>query len=310
MIPVSPTFEKMCVIVPSHISSALRIKGFCECLKSMLNQLTVVHVRVSISFTSELLQKVCIAALTKYNLMCNVHIDIHFQPEAMSQFEHIDYIYKHLPLNVKFVLFCDDDDSYHFARTQQFASAIDHNSDAVVYFETLDSEPKKHPDEYWKCCVPIHVLGTFLAQIEPNIKKHIFCDMVFVKYLQYLNGRYGVLSHNIYLYNYNRPNTSITGATKLHNEIMNTQIKTNQHDFDDFILGLNAHIVQNMDKFIQNMFLDAIDPHITFTMSLEEQLLENKKYIGYINPDIVHQLQTRFDETTKLRGMLELYTQM
>ena len=109
---VSNIKMKMCVIVPSHINHISRTKSLICCLQSLMNQTNIIPVYLSISFETDLDKTLFNKLFEGKNLLNNKFICVIYQEIKTSKFRHINKVIDSIKKTYKYVMFCDDDDTY------------------------------------------------------------------------------------------------------------------------------------------------------------------------------------------------------
>ena len=101
-----------CIIVPSHINNINRTKLLICCLQSLTNQTNKIPIYLSISFETDLDKTLFNKLIEKNNLLNNRFICIIYQGIQTSQFRNIEKVIDNIKNTYKYVMFCDDDDTY------------------------------------------------------------------------------------------------------------------------------------------------------------------------------------------------------
>jgi hypothetical protein len=306
-----------CIIIPSHINNINRTKLLMHCLQSLIDQTSTIPIYLSISFESDLDKRLFEKLIEKNNLLDNKLICIYYQERQTSQFRHIEKVINNIKNLYKYIMFCDDDDTYEKDRVEKFLIMIRHGfincpKDKIfVGVYEMDLYKGSHSlafYEYWSYCVKIDFIINFINIIKTSnydyvIDNHM-CDVLFSTYLRMLNNKHIFVSINKKLYNYNRNEHSITKKISEHNKIQNSAIPEKVYDFKIFIKGLNEFLEENMETFKNNIFVKYTMCKISFETMLNEILRDNYKYKNDIDKDILKKLKFEYDNIERLCNIL------
>jgi len=309
-----------CVIVPSHINNINRTKSLMCCLQSLVNQTRKIQIYLSISFETDLDKTLFNKLIEKNNLLNNIFICIIYQERQTSQFRHIDKVVDIIKDTYKYVMFCDDDDTYEINRVEKFTILLEHGRNncpkdkIFVGAYERDLQKGSHSSsfyEYWSYCVNIEFIINFMKIIKMNGYDYCIdnkmCDVLFATYLRCLNDTHLFISICEKLYNYNRNEYSITNKISKQNEINKKIIPTNVYNFEIFIQGLNDFLEEKMESFKNNIFVKYSMCKVSFENILNELLGKNYKYKYQINKKILEKIKFEYDNIKYLCDILYQY---
>jgi len=288
------------ILIPSHITEATRIAHLKECIGSLADQIYVVDVHLSISFETALLRSVFQRMIEKYYKDVEF-LHIHEQETKKSQFRHIEFLYGEIKDKYDWVMFCDDDDSYHPTRVAEFNCAIDSiKGDASIVGIT---EMKKISDddtwyEYWCSCVQKHILGTFidkLYKIDLTFLEYKCCDVLFANYLRFSHNIRYLGNPGLTLYNYRQSDTSFTGNVRTQNENIKSKI-TNLNDFGTFIKVWGKAMQEQKEEICNGIYLWVlVFPTIEFHDLLTDVIGPNAQFIDKLDKNLVQSFKERYN---------------
>jgi len=309
-----------CIIVPSHIINIERTKLLICCLQSLINQTKKIPIYLSISFETELDRTLFKKLIEKNNLLNNILICIIYQERQTSQFRHIEKVIDNVKNTYKYVLFCDDDDTYEIERVEKIMFMIEYGctncpKDKIfVGAYEMDLQKGSHSSsfyEYWSYCVNIEFIINFINIIKINNYDYYIdnkmCDVLFSSYLRCLDNKHIFVSINEKLYNYNRNEYSITKKIAKQNKINNNIIKKKHSNFEIFIQYLNECLEENIESIKNNIFIIYSMRKVSFENTLYELLKENYKYKNKINRKILETIKFEYDNIKYLCDILYQY---
>jgi hypothetical protein len=309
-----------CIVVPSHINNIKRTKLLICCLQSLINQTHKIQIYLSISFETELDRTLFTKLIEKNNLLNNILICIIYQERQTSQFRHIEKVVDNIKNVYKYIMFCDDDDTYEMDRVEKFKIMTEHGytncpKDKIfVGAYERDLQKGSHSSsfyEYWSYCVNIEFIINFINIIKLNNYDYYIdnkmCDVLFSTYLRYLDNKHIFVSINEKLYNYNRNEYSITKKIAKQNNINNNIIKKKESNFEIFIQDLNECLEKNIETIKNNIFVIYSMRKVSFENMLNELLKENYKYKNKINKKILEKIKFEYDNMEYLCDILYQY---
>lgn len=305
-----------CIVVPSHISNVTRTKMLIRCLNSLIYQTVKNKIYLSISFETEL-DKVLFNKLIRQNDLLDIDLlCIKYREEKHSQFRHIEKVIDEIKDIHKYIMFCDDDDTYQPERVEIFNSIIEYgmeeSPEGKIFVGAYEKKNiKTHSEEfheYWSYCVDINFIMNFIKNLKDNgfdnYLDNKMCDVIFASYLRSLNSNhvFGALPYK--LYNYNKNEHSITGQIKQHNDNNKVNKKTPTTDFKLFIDCANEQIHKEIDGMRDNIIMFYAIGRITFDEILKRTLIDSYKYIDHLDKNIVETLQDEYNNIKSLCDIL------
>jgi len=291
-----------CIIIPSHINNFNRTKLLVSCLHSLINQIMTIPIYLSISFETELDKRLFNKLIEKNNLLNCILLCIIYKDKKTKQFRHIEQMITFIKDKYKYVMFCDDDDTYDLSRVEKFRIMIQYGfmniqKDKIfvgVYERELQKSHKIKFYEYWSYCVNIKFIINFINILKNNNYDYVFdnimCDVLFSSYLRHLDNNHVFVSINEKLYNYNKHKNSITGR----------------------IISSNIFINNTLDNFeLNEEFMNSIKNNIFIFYSMLkmpfEEILQKYQYKIKINKYIIKKLKFEYDNIKSLCDILYQY---
>jgi hypothetical protein len=310
-----------CVIVPSHISNINRTKMLMRCLHSLTTQTTKIPIYLSISFETEIDKTLFNKLIEKNDLVNNETLTIIYQHQRTSQFRHIENVVDNIKNVYKYVMFCDDDDTYEIDRVEKFMVLInfgitncpkDKNFSGCYESDLQKGSHSSSFYEYWSYCVDVDVILNFIEILKINnygyVVDNTMCDVLFSTYLRHLDDRHVFASICEKLYNYNRNEFSIT-QTILKNNKRNREehVPIITNNIEMFIKSMNEDIERNMEVIKDNIFLLYSIRKSSLDDILKRLLGENYMYKNRINPTILSKIEFEYDNVKCLCEYLYQY---
>jgi len=305
-----------CVVVPSHISNINRTKLLLECLRSLLNQTIKIPIYLSMSFETELDKILFGKCIEKNNLLNNELLHIVYQYKRTCQFRHIEMMVNNIKNLYKFVMFCDDDDTYEIDRVEKFMIMIQDGymncpKDKIfvgVYERYSGNGHSSSFHEYWAYGVKIEFILNFMNILKINNYGYIFdnkfCDVLFATYLRALDHRHFFVSINEKLYNYNRNEYSITGTISKNNKLVKKHVPIVTNNFEAFIRDLNETLEQKMETIRNNIFIEHSMRGRSLHDIMKRFMRENYIYINKIDKTILSKIEFEYDKVKHLCDLL------
>jgi hypothetical protein len=261
------------IIVASHISNPKRIGHLSHCLRSLLNQTYPIAIYLSISFENENLQNAFAEMFSKTTEFASPFMYLIIKTEKTPQMRHM---YELLPLienKHKWLMFCDDDDSYEPNRTETFLKNIANCLHTVaeqmsdkrfvgVYESTFGKDHRQQRHEFWCYCVDINVLQFFMNKVAPHseVLNHSCCDVLFGEYLRRLRPDYLFAAINTPLYNYRITDNSdsITGVIQTRNKLVRPAREITTENMHECAKDLNDYLHSELSIFLHDTFLRTL----------------------------------------------------
>lgn len=311
---------KTCVIVPSHIGNISRTKLLMHCLHSLTNQTIKIPIYLSISFETELDNILFKKTIEKNDLINNELLYIVYQYRQTSQFRHIEKVIDNIKNTYKYVMFCDDDDTYEIDRVEKFMIMIEHGitfcqKDKIfVGAYEYNLQKGSHSSlfyEYWSYCVNIEFIVNFMNILKINNYDYVIdnkmCDVLFASYLRHLDSRHLFYLINEKLYNYNSNEYSITNIILKNNERAMNVPPIAENNFETFIQSINETLEQYMESIKDNILVGYSIRKMSFNTILKRELRENYMYKNKINQIILSKIEFEYDNIKRLCDMLYQY---
>jgi hypothetical protein len=267
------TYKTFCIAIASHISSAKRIQYLVECLKSLLSQTVPIDIYLSISFESKVIHMDFLNAIIENKIMNNPYFHLVTREEKTPQMRHFYLLMEKLKKH-KWVMFCDDDDTYDKARVENIVKSIYiidkscNSSEKIfsgLYESHCEKDHREHRHEYWCYCVNICVMERFYEYLKdyPDIIDNKCCDVLFGEFIRRLGLGYffGRLDMRLYNYRVTENQDSITGVIQARQSIYT---KKEQHpplgspELTDYIIDWNEYLYKHMDVYLHDVFLRSI----------------------------------------------------
>jgi len=296
-----------CIFVASHISNKERIPYLTECIGSLINQRMRVYVYISISVSSQDVFDNVLIAIKAFVASCDF-LNICLQNEKTSQMKHYNYLLDTFGKNHKWILFCDDDDTYHIERTSHFAQCITkatedlRDSDLILggVYESVDENHKKRRQEYWSYMVSIDILNDFykIVKEEPDIINHKCCDVLFAEYLRRKNNNIVFVQIKDHYYNYRIEDNSnsVTAFIKSKQDLYTLNSKPPNKESDEwsgYVKNWERFVNNNIEIFLHDTFLKTIvgyDIHKIY----ETEFLDNYVLIDSIKNEPLDRIYSKY----------------
>ena len=115
--------SSFCIAIASHISNRNRIPYLQECLRSLISQSSPIPIYLSISFATTEIREETLNQIHP-DAIQSEYLNIRVREQKTAQMRHYFLIHAEIHQLHKWVMFCDDDDTYHPDRTQHFMKTI------------------------------------------------------------------------------------------------------------------------------------------------------------------------------------------
>ena len=316
---------EMCIIIPSHIDNISRTKLLMSCLQSLINQTHQIQIYLSISFETELDRELFKKILEKNNFN-NKLICIHYQERKTSQFRHIEKMVDIIKDKYKYIMFCDDDDTYEIERVEIFKNNIEFGCEGISIFPKdkifagtyeMKSQKGSHNEsfyEYWSYCVNTELILNFINIIKINnydcYIDHKMCDVLFASYLRNLDNRHLFIPIDESLYNYNTQHeysNSITQQILKKNKERKALPQYNYTNFEELIENINKELKEQLEGMKSNIFLKHSMYRMSFENILKVCLNDIYKYKNKIDNKLLEELQFEYNNIEGLCNKLYQY---
>lgn len=263
-----------CIMIASHISNPKRITYLIECLGSLIQQTVIIPVYLSISFENDVLRDNFEKEMDTNGLNFHPFIFIMFQENKTPQMRHFKVLLDRIQLHHKWIMFCDDDDTYDKTRVENLITSINHiqtqiNSASKIcaglYESHCNKDHREHRHEYWCYCVNKCIFDRFYEALinYPDIIDNKCCDVLFGEYMRRLGTNYvfGRLDMRLYNYRVTENQDSITGVIQASQSIYTKNIQhppIGDPQLPEYILDWNDYLYEHLDVYLHDVFLRTI----------------------------------------------------
>ena len=275
--------KQFCIAVASHISNESRIPYLIECLTSLTTQKVPVEVYLSISFVNDEVKEKTLNSINNENKILNEYLNIRVREQKTSQMRHYFMLYQEIHQKHQWILFCDDDDTYHKDRTNYFMQTtrttelhidtINETRDVTLpklefagLYENI-AQPTHHikRHEYWCYCIRMDILTRFFNVVEPTIGvlDDRCCDVLFGEYLRRKSPDwiYATIEQPLYHYREDENDDSITGFIQMNQFKYTNQTSPPPMDDDNwlsYVLTWNDYLKDNLHIFLHDTYLRTL----------------------------------------------------
>ena len=275
--------KQFCITVASHISNESRIPYLIECLISLTTQTIPVEVYLSISFVNDEVKEKTLNSINNENKILNEYLNIRVREQKTPQMRHYFMLYQEIHQKHQWILFCDDDDTYHKDRTNYFMQTIISTQTHIdLVNETRDvtlpklelagvyeniSQPTHHTKrhEYWCYCIRMDLLTRFFNVVEPTIDvlDDRCCDVLFAEYLRRKSPEwvYATINNPLYHYREDENDDSITGFIQMNQHKYTNQTSPpplNDDNWLKYVLTWNNYLNNNIHIFLHDTYLRTL----------------------------------------------------
>ena len=297
--------KEFCILIASHISYTHRIPYLIECLKSLVQQKVKIPIYLSISFASEQIKT------NTLNLIHNEHdllncgfLFILVKNEKTPQMRHFYSILENLNYQYEWIMFCDDDDSYHEERTMRIIYYIEKSKQMIkpthklcgLYESPFDVIHEKQRHEYWSYCVHRDLIKEFYKTLEPypEIIDNKCCDVLFAEYLRRTKETYLFyqLKQSFYKYRNTDNDTSVTGYiqnNKFKYSNVGTPPEENSESWQTYLDAWNEHVESNLSVYLHDIYLRTL-VGMDFDNILKSEFLNNYVLIPFMKETIINRM--------------------
>lgn len=300
---VSP--KDVCIFIASHMSKSTRILYLLECLDSLIHQRVEIPIYLSISFETPDIQLECMNQLDAVvaNSRCEA-LNIIVRPQKTPQMRHFHLLHQEVGQNHRWIMFCDDDDTYTNDRTHSILAAIstglanmEENQLAGVYESVSGKDHAAQRHEYWCYCVNVHILSRFFETVAPHpqIVNNTCCDVLFGEYLRRLSPdwKFVMLRKPCYQYRVDQNADSITGSIQskhgqYHPRLSRPPAITSP-EWATYVIEWNDFLRQNIHIYLHDAYLRTLVGY-SFDQILQHEFLSNYSLLDYVDQDHVKQL--------------------
>jgi len=266
--------RELCIVIASHISNPRRIEYLKECLLSLANQTYPAVIYISISFENNDLLNQFVQLITEIHFPKTPVIKI--QEKKTPQMRHMYLLLNEIEKNGhKWIMFCDDDDTYQINRVEIFAktihqgllecSVITGKMLAGIYESTFGKFHHEHRHEYWCYCVSYSTFYRFFNVISKydDVLDNKCCDIIFAEYLRRSgeNFAFGRITDPLYNYRIEDNGDSITGSIKYQQtqiRVPNPPSLSDETALKPYVFELDKYIKENIDIYKHDTYLRAV----------------------------------------------------
>ena len=324
-LPTTP----FCIAIASHISNINRMSYLQDCLRSLVNQSIPISIYLSISFANQEIREHALNCLySDTTLILPEYLNIRVRDQKTSQMRHYFLLYHEIVQKHQWIMFCDDDDTYHPDRTSAFIQTIyaagmqvvEANSgrDASLWqlklaglYENVSRvthNTQRH--EYWCYCIHISLLGRFFEVVEPapGILDDRCCDVLLGEYLRRKSPEwiYATIEMSLYNYRVEENHDSVTGVIQSAQHKFTAQSSPPQIGDDnwlDYVLKWNDFVDENMPAFLHDTYLRTLVGCDLDTI-LRSEFLGNYVIMDYVDRKHVDRITELYTHVKQVCGQL------
>ena len=291
------------IFIASHMKHENRLEFLIECLKSLIHQKLQIPIYLSISFENNELSEHFTNIISNIDFITNCgFLNICKRYEKTPQMLHYNLLCKEYGKLHKWVMFCDDDDSYQINRTLHFITIIENSIKqleegdsnlhlAGVYESTDNKHHRSKRHEYWCYCINMILLEQFMDIVEkyPSVLNDKCCDVLFGEYLRRKNNKWIFMQITDHYYNYRIENNtdSITGFIRSKQTKYSKQSKPPSEDSDEwanYVFEWNDYLHENIDIYLHDTYLRSLIGS-NIDEIFKSEFLANYSLISYIDKD-------------------------
>jgi hypothetical protein len=325
-IPFASTF---CIAIASHISNKNRVPYLQECLLSLVTQSAPISIYLSISFASQEIREYTLNCLyADASITLPEYLNIRVRDQKTSQMRHYFLLHQEIAQKHDWIMFCDDDDTYHTDRTSQIIQTIDGARSQIdvinvsrnkalyqlqlagLYENVSQTNHRVQRHEYWCYCINMDLLGRFFEVVEPapGILDDRCCDVLLAEYLRRKSPEWIYVTIQATLYNYRVEENadSVTGF-----------IQTNQHKYTiqtspppigddawiDYVLQWNEFLHGNMHIFLHDTYLRTL-VGCELDVILRTEFKDNYAILEYVDQKHVNMIIELYNHVRLVCGQL------
>ena len=316
----NPFAASFCIAIASHISKKNRVPYLQECLRSLVAQSVPISIYLSISFASQDIREYTLNCLyTDASIIAPEYLNIRARDQKTSQMRHYYLLYQEIGQKHDWIMFCDDDDTYHPDRTNIIIQSIQAAREQIdtinvsrdktlhqlhlagLYESVSQADHRINRQEYWCYCIRMGLLGRFFDVVEPalGILDDRCCDVLLAEYLRRKSPEWIYITIHAAMYNYRVVENadSVTGF-----------IQTNQHKYTnqtspppigddtwlDYVLRWNDFLHENLHIFLHDTYLRTLVGCELDTI-FRTEFKENYAILDYVDQKHVNQINELYN---------------
>ena len=290
-----------CIIIASHISNPKRIKYLIECMESLLRQTVSISVYLSISFETAEIQREFARIFSENMHLHNSLFNIIIKQTKTPQMRHIEQLLYLIKSKHKWIMFCDDDDTYHKERVEIFLQTIVNSLDQMkdypskkfvgLYENDANKNHREQRREYWCYCVHYDILEIFINKVlpYPDVLDNKCCDVLFAEYLRRLNDEYvyAIIPKSFYNYRQDNNDDSVTGVIKGSSRTIRKPKEVTPENTVTCAKELDEYLDKEIDLYLHDIFLRTIVGS-EFNTILKNEFLSEYPLLGSIKRKHIH----------------------
>jgi len=312
--------SSFCIAIASHISKPNRITYLQECLRSLISQSVHITIYLSISFANDTIRDLTLNQLYgDASLVCPEYLNIRVRDRPTSQMRHYLLLFKEITQKHSWIMFCDDDDTYHVDRTSIFIQVIfaylkqieDANAVrdpalpplqlAGLYENVSGIAHHTQRHEYWCYCIRVSLLERFFNTVEPvtGILDDRCCDVLLGEYLRRKSVEWIYVEVKTPLYNYRVEDNaeSITGVIQQNQPRYTNQTSPPSIGDDtwlDYVLQWNEFLRENIRVFLHDTYLRTL-VGCDLDSILRAEFKNNYTILDYVDQTHINQIKDLYE---------------
>lgn len=325
----TPFASSFCIAIASHISNPNRIAYLQECLQSLVSQSVPINIYLSISFATDAIRDLTLNRLyADASIICPDHLNIRVRDRPTSQMRHYWLLCQEIAQKHSWIMFCDDDDTYHVDRTATFIRVIA-TSLAQMATANAQRDPALPPlklagmyennsgvthhtqrHEYWCYCLDMGLLERFVESVEhvPGILDDKCCDVLLGEYLRRksVDWLYATIDQSMYYYRVDENTESITGFIQTNQHIYTNQTRPPPIGDDawlDYVLRWNDYLQKNMGIFLHDTYLRTLIG-CDLDAILRAEFKENYAILDYVDQKHVLMITELYERVRLVCGRI------
>lgn len=319
--------SSFCIAIASHISNPNRIEYLQECLMSLVSQSVPINIYLSISFTTDTIRDLTLNRLYgDTSLVCPDYLNIRVRDRPTSQMRHYWLLSQEIAKKHNWIMFCDDDDTYHVDRTAIFmktvavslAQVTTANTDrdtslpplklAGMYENSSGVTHHTQRQEYWCYCIHMSLLERFFKYVEPvpGILDDKCCDVLLGEYLRRksVDWLYATIGQTLYHYRVEENADSVTGFIQTKQHIYTNQTSPPPIGDDawlEYVLRWNDFLKENIHIFLHDTYLRTL-VGCNLDVILRSEFKDNYAILDYVDQKHVLRITELYERVRLVCG--------